>query len=136
MTTIGINITNTAMGIMSTYEAVRLVYSSADIYFDSYVSYFSISLSLNLLLTLMIVTRLILYRRNIRNAMGASGEFSRTYNSVITMIVESYAPYAVASLVNLALFLTNGPIGQVFNTVISYTQVCTLIAFLRVHHRL
>ena len=64
-------------------------------------AYYSISLSLNVLLTLMIVIRLIVHVRNIRKATGASNSSSglhTTTAAVATMLVESYAIYAVTLL--------------------------------------
>lgn len=60
--------------------------------------YFAVSLSLNVLLTSMIVIRLILHRRNIQNAMGASAGAGQLYGAVITILVESSALYAVSFL--------------------------------------
>ena len=68
------------------------------------VPYYSISLSLNVLLTLMIVTRLIRHSRNIRNAIRPAKD-KGLYDTVVTMLVESCALYAVGSL----LFI--GPLG-------------------------
>ena len=64
-------------------------------------AYYSISLSLNVLLTLMIVIRLIVHVRNIRKATGVSNSSSglhTTTAAVATMLVESYAIYAVTLL--------------------------------------
>lgn len=66
--------------------------------------YYSISLSLNIILTILIATRLIRHSRNIRKAIGP-GKGSGLYNTVVTMLVESCVLYAVASL----LFM--GPLG-------------------------
>ena len=64
----------------------------------SYIlSYLSISTSLNVLLTLMIVIRLILHTRNIRNAMGIGG-IGGLCKAISTMLIESYALYAVTLL--------------------------------------
>ena len=62
------------------------------------ISYYSISLSLNLLLTLMITTRLVLHSRNIRNAVGALSGAGDLYAAVVTMLVESSALYTAALL--------------------------------------
>lgn len=60
--------------------------------------YFSISLALNLLLTLMIVVRLILHNKNIQRATGTSGGATGLYTTVVTMLIESSALYAIAFL--------------------------------------
>ena len=63
------------------------------------VPYLSISVSLNVLLTLMIVIRLVLHGRNIRAATGSAAGISGLYNAVSTMLIESCALFAVTSLV-------------------------------------
>jgi hypothetical protein len=113
------------MGIMRVREVAEPVYHATSGYFDSSLSYYSISLALNLLLTLMIIGRLALYRRNIENLMGASDEFNKLYSSITTMIVESYAPYTIVSLLNLGLFVADSPYQYVFLPVLGYSQVCT-----------
>jgi hypothetical protein len=69
-------------------------------------SYYSISLGLNILLTLMIVIRLILHRRNLRRVLGASDRVGGLYTAVAAMIIESYAIYAVTLLGYTALWAT------------------------------
>ena len=61
-------------------------------------SYYSVSSSLNLLLTLMIIARLVLHSRNFRNAVGASSGAGGLYTAVVTMLVESSALYTVTLL--------------------------------------
>ena len=61
-------------------------------------SYYVICLALNILLTLMIITKLILHRRNLQHAMGTSNAATKVYTTVVIMLVESYALYAVALL--------------------------------------
>ena len=58
----------------------------------------SISLTLNSLLTIMIVVWLSLHIRNVRAAMGSPAGFGGLYSTIITMILESFALHAVASL--------------------------------------
>ena len=63
-------------------------------------AYYSIALSLNVLLTLMLITRLVLHSKNIRSVMGTQDGASGLYKTIITMLVESGALYA-ASFVSL-----------------------------------
>jgi len=63
------------------------------------VPHLSISVSLNVLLTLMIVIRLILHGRQIRTATGSAFGITGLYKTVSTMLVESCALFAVSSLV-------------------------------------
>ena len=90
--------------------------------FWSTLPYFSISLSLNTLLTIMIVVRLILHARNTRVALGVTG-ISGLCRAIVVMLVESCALYAVNSL------LVIGPLGAgsstwgLFTAIIGEIQV-------------
>jgi hypothetical protein len=123
-----INMVDTATGIAFIYELAQSVYRVPVVFFNIYLSYLSISLSLNVLLTIMIVARLLLHRRNIQNAIGDSAEFGGLYDSIITTIVESYAPYTVVSLINLALFVVDSPIQDYFGPALGHVQVCDVVA--------
>ena len=98
-----INTTNVAMGVAEAYQGSGMTPDSVTaVNFNT--SYLSISLSLNVTLTLMIVVRLIQHIRNLRKATGAldgsSGLHAATA-TVVTMLIESYALYAVAILLYL-----------------------------------
>jgi len=62
------------------------------------VPYHSISVSLNVLLTLMIVIRLALHGRNIRTATGSLAGINGLYKTIPTMLIESCAIFAVSSV--------------------------------------
>ena len=104
-----------AMGIWFTLQA-------AERYSSNWPSlaYFSISLSLNILLTLMIVIRLIIHTRNTRNALGIAG-VGGLCKTVVTMLVESCALYAVSSL--LVLGPQSSAVRDIFIPTLSETQV-------------
>ena len=69
------------------------------------IPYLSISVSLNILLTLMIVIRLALHGRNIHTATGSPVGTSGVCKAVSTMFIESCALFTVSSLVVIgALF--------------------------------
>jgi len=95
--------------------------------------YYSILVSLNILLTLMIVTRLVLHTWNNRAALGASGGIGGLYKALITMLIESCALYAVSSL----LVLTQTNVARVaFLSILYETQVIApLLIILRVANR-
>ena len=63
------------------------------------IPYLSISVSLNVLLTLMIVIRLILHGRQIRAVIGSAVGISGLCKTVSIMLVESCAIFAASSLV-------------------------------------
>ena len=84
--------------------------------------YLSISVSLNILLTLMIIIRLILYTRNIRTAMGITG-IGGLSKAIITMLIESCALYAINSLLVIVLWVTGYNDVVVFVPFLAQTQV-------------
>lgn len=57
--------------------------------------FISISLALNLILTLMIVIRLVWHNRNVRKALGTSSGIGGMCKAVATILIESYALYAI-----------------------------------------
>ena len=86
--------------------------------------FFAISPSLNILLTLMIVARLILHRRNIRNAMGASaGATSGLYDAIVTILVESCALYAASFILFIGPWGSGSSVANVFFPMVAETQV-------------
>ena len=111
------NATNIAMGIIFVYQAAgptTIAWSA--------IPYFSISLSLNVLLTLMIVIRLILHARGIRTAMGGIGS-SRLCKAITTMFIESCAINSVTSLLLLGLFGAGNDAMDAFLPILPQTQV-------------
>ena len=86
------------------------------------LSYYSISLSLNIILTLMIVIRLVLLTRNTRAAMGVTGT-GGLHSAIITMLVESCALYAVGSLPVIGAWAAGHPITSFFVFILPQTQV-------------
>lgn len=85
------------------------------------IPHHSISVSLNVLLTTMIVARLVLHSRNVREAMGAST--TGLYNTIIAMVVESCALFAISFLVFVGLWAAGSPVASVFFSVLVETQV-------------
>ena len=87
--------------------------------------YLSISVSLNVLLTLMIVTRFILHGRNIRAATGSPAGISGLYKAIATMFIESSALYAVSSMLAIGLWVTGNHAANAFLPILAETQVRT-----------
>lgn len=77
------------------------------------MSYYSISLSLNVLLTLMIAIRLIRHSKNIRHALGP-GTDGGLYNVLVTIVVESCVLYAIISLVFMGAIGSQNQVQAVF----------------------
>jgi hypothetical protein len=93
------------------------------------ISYFSISLSLNVLLTLMIVTRLILHSRNIRKAMGARDRPVGSYlGTIVTILVESSSLYAISFVLFIGPWRANNSIQYVFFPILAEVQVRTILS--------
>jgi hypothetical protein len=88
--------------------------------------YFSISLSLNVLLTLMIIVRVAWHGRNVRKITGALSTTSGLYSTIITMLVESCALYAAAFLLFLVPWWANSVIAATFWPVLNEIQVCEI----------
>ena len=72
----------------------------------------------------MIVTRLILHRRNIRKAIGASGGAGGLYTAVVTMLIESYALYAATFLTYVVPWSSNSYVASSVSTLLASVQVC------------
>ena len=89
-------------------------------------SYNAICLSLNIILTLMIVLRLIVHIRNIRNATGASGRSGGLHTTAATvamMLVESSALYAGVLLAYTIPLAMNSLVMTLFSGVTNAVQV-------------
>jgi hypothetical protein len=93
---------------------------------DFGLPYFSISLSLNILLTLMIVTRLVLHSRNVRTAMGAPRGAAGLYKAIVTMLIESCTLYAVSSLLFVGPWGAGSHIADIFLPILAESQVRAL----------
>ena len=89
------------------------------------IPYFSISVSLNVLLTLMIVVRLVVYGRKIRVSAGSPVGITGLYKTIATMLIESCALFAVSSLLFIGLLATANPVSIVFFPILTETQVRT-----------
>ena len=85
--------------------------------------FYSISLSLCVLLMLMIVVRLALHSRNIKNVMGPQGGSGGIYKAVYTMLIESYALYVITFILYLGTWLANHPLAYCIFQILAETQV-------------
>jgi hypothetical protein len=120
------------MGILLAYhwilESVGPKFVYVIVHFG--LPYFSICLSLNILLTLMIVTRLVLHSRRIRKSMGSSAGTNGLYKGVITMVVESSALYTAGLLLFVPPWVANSPVANIFPQLLANVQVRPLFCFL------
>lgn len=125
-----------AMGITYIYETSLPGFIDSDVYNDTFMSFSTISLSLNVILMLMIVARLILHRRNIKKAVGSLTGTSGIYMSIIAMLVESYAIYDVTFLLYIGTSSGSSYAATVFAILLGETQVIApFLVTLRVAHR-
>ena len=88
----------------------------------SALPYYSVSLSLNVLLTLMIITRLVLHARNTRIALGIIG-IGGLCKAVIVMLVESCALFAVSSLLVIGPLASGNFTWSLFMAIIGEIRV-------------
>lgn len=120
-----VNVDHIAMGITFICQTLRPgTFSYQSVGLNLGLSFYAISVSLNVLLTLMIVTRLILHNKNIRNAMGTSHKPGGLYNAVVTMLIESCAIYAVTYLLYIGPWSTKNSAQLIFSPILTVAQVC------------
>ena len=115
--TLWTNIVSAATGTLFIYGGTQMSGSG-----QITLAYFSISLSLNVLLTLMIVIRLIRHARNTRTALRIGG-IGGLCKAVVTMLVESCALFAVSSLLVIGTDAANNDIHNFFADLLSQAQV-------------
>ena len=124
------------MGILFTYQTLRPQYfNNPQFVINIGLAFFSISVALNVLLTLMISIRLILHSRNFRNAVGTPGGASGLYKTIVTVLIESCALYALSFLLFIGPWGADSGIQYVFFPILIETQVCCFDVF-RLYHNL
>ena len=111
------------MGIVPIYYQATQLLNDSDVVTDFHYPYFSISLSLNVLLTLMIIIRLVLRGRNVQNVVGTPVGMAGLYKTTFTMIVESSALYAVTYVLFLGSWSAGSSVVLVFLPILANTQV-------------
>jgi len=93
--------------------------------------YFTISVGLNVILTLMISARLFLHGRNIRGAMGSGSGMSSLYKTIATMLIESSALYAITSLLFIGPYAANNYASDIFLPILAEVQVIAPLLIIR-----
>ena len=120
MATPWVNIINVAIGIMLIYRSLR---AAPDSHFWFGLPYLSISVSLNVLLTLMIVVRLVLHARDVRTATGTTG-VGGLCKAIIIMLTESCSIYAASTLLVILPYVSAEYVMHIFFPILAETQVC------------
>ena len=125
-------LTDTAMGIVYIYNTAQpeFTHDHSTSTVHRALSYYIISLSLDVLLTLMIAIRLVLCSRNIRKATGASVGASGVYKTIVTTLVESSALLAVAFLLYIGTWAAGTYVMFAFVPILSWVQVRAVFVYL------
>lgn len=109
------------MGIITLYKSSRPgsnLWAGLTVNFG--LPYFSISVSLNILLTLMISFRLLWHNRKFNLATSSSSGF---YNRIVGMLVESCALYALFSILFITTYGAGNYASDLFLPILSQVQV-------------
>ena len=88
-------------------------------------SYYVLSVSANVILTILISVQLLVFRRRIMKHQSA--EHGRDYFSLLTIIVESAALYSAFGIIFIVTYALNNPLNQIFLFVANSSQVCDRI---------
>ena len=120
-----VNCTNTAMSIVYAYQMFKQgsYYTDFAPFFSFGTPFYSISLSLCVLLMLMIVARFALHSRDIQNEMGSLGGGSELYRAICTIFIESYAVYVITFALFLGTWAANSYLLFFFFKILAETQV-------------
>ena len=120
------NVTHAVFGTLCTVLTLGLVPS---IHVNLFMPYFFISLSLNILLTLIIIARVVLHSRNLRNATGNLVASDGMYNTIVTMLVESCALYTVTFLLFVVPWFSSSNLSSTFWPALTEIQVRLVLSF-------
>ena len=121
------------MGIMALYQTSRpdsSLFSGVTVSF--WLPYFTISVALNVLLTITIAWRLLLHEPNLREALGYTSGINSIYMSAVTIPVESCAIYAALSICFIVPYAMSHHASVIFLSMLSQIQI---IAPLLIIHR-
>ena len=121
-----------AMGLMTLYKTSRpdsSLFSGVTVSFG--LPYFTISVALNVLLTLIIAFRLLLHDRNLKEAIGFYSGISSIYRTIVTMLVESCALYAVVSICFIVPYGMSHHASAIFLSMLSRVQIIAPLLIIR-----
>ncbi|KAK7688206.1 hypothetical protein QCA50_008576 [Cerrena zonata] len=97
-----------ALGILSSIQTAQpdaSLWSDGVLNFS--VPFFSLSMALNIFLTLLLILRLLYMRHKIQSTVGV--QYGRTYTNIATMVLESALPNALVSVVFVVLYAIHNP---------------------------
>ena len=110
------------MSFLTLYQASRpdaSLWTHTTVQFS--LPYFSISISLNILLTLLLVGRLFYMSERAKRAIGR--EHAATYSSIASMLLESAVPYAVTGLIFIITYARNSNVQNLVLPVLGQIMV-------------
>ncbi|KAJ6464366.1 hypothetical protein C8R45DRAFT_1023829 [Mycena sanguinolenta] len=112
-----------AIGVMILFQSSR---PNANLWTKTTVNfglpYYSLAAGLNVLITSMITTRLLLYRRSLRNTLGTEQAMSLPFTSIASILVESCVLYAVTSILFLVPYGLKSDVSNVFIPILIQVQ--------------
>jgi hypothetical protein len=116
---------NTVTAVMTIYWSSRPtgILSTSTIVISFAKPYYLISLSLNVLLTLMIITRLVVLGGRVRKVMNAPVGVGGLYKAIIASLVESCGLYTFTYILFLVPWYIDSPVSEVFTFVLTQIQV-------------
>ena len=93
--------------------------------------YFTISVALNVLLTLLIACRLLLHDYNFKKAVGSPSRLSSVYKSIVSILIESSALYAVVSICFIVPYAMSHHASAIFLAMLSRVQIIAPLLIIR-----
>ena len=90
---------------LSIYSALPLTYGASS---------YAILLGSNIAMTILIIVRLLIYRRTITRSLGPLTEHARDYTSLVTIVIESALLYSVFAILFLITYALDNPMSQIF----------------------
>jgi hypothetical protein len=93
------------------------------------ISYYTVSLSTDVVVTILIATRLMQHRRMLMQSLPAN--YARHYLSIVTVLIESAALYSCFAIGFLISYAVNNPINQIFISLVQAAQVSFIISYMR-----
>lgn len=111
-----------ALGTIWTLQSSKpglSLYSSVPVAFGT--AYYMVSLSVNIVLTILITIRLYLYRRRVNKTLNP--DYGTQYFSLATIIIESAASYSICAIIFIVTYAVGHPINQIALAVASNMQV-------------
>jgi hypothetical protein len=110
------------LGVVTCYQIARPELTIASLGTVNYnLSFWAIAVSLNMLLTSIILVRLFVARRRVVNALGA--HYGKTYTGIAAILIESAIPYAIFGLLWIATYGSHHPSSPAFLPILLQVEV-------------